>query len=1064
MKRQFSFLVLPLFVTLSLLAVFVLTTPAFAQDETPPTEPVPSEVEPAPETAPAEEAPAETALLAETLSDAGVEVVDESGEAIPLVNNVLTDVDPWFKVGTTTYSFTLADCDPDTGGYQACDNPLQAAVNYISNNAKVPSDGFIHVDAGTLPNQQVTIIGNTSASLLKLKGIAGHVNPDTGAPDAILSDTSGYGSWIYVTNMVSGFTLSGLNITGSSEGAPLFSVTELINNSGPIVLQDLVVQDLWASGKGIRVTTQNGLVTLKNVQSNGNAGGGAYIDNSTGTTGVTITNSSFDGNTGNSTVNGLYIRTKGPVTITGSSASRNAGTLTAMWIQDASAITIKSTVIVGNHNYLGLAADGASGRLKANVTLQDVYSDNNLYGMVIFTYGNITLTNVSASGNTNYGAVLDTCDFGGTCLNTTGTGKVTITSGAFNSNLNSAGSDLFGLSIKARGAVALTKVTASHNGSSGHNAIGAILNIHYSDLSSAVTVKTSSFDSNYGSGLAISAKGPINLTNIGALNSLNGYGAFLDNSYGTAAGVTLAGTSTSRNIFSGNILGGLFIYTKGSIKINYAQSNSNNSNGMYLFSGFPGVIQPVTLTNIEAGSNTGSGLNVFNNGAVSLSNFKGEYNHQFGALIGDSSTEIPSSVTISHAVITNSGYTLGGYDNLYLVSTGNVTLSYVNADNCAAGGAGCVGARLGEPSAPIGGNVTISSSTFNANKSRGLLVYAKGALKLTGITANGNTADGAYLDNRGGLSTLYPTASITNGTFLSNGNCGVQLYARGKTTLTNITANENGGIGVLIQNDLGPVSLLASGTGTNTFYHNGTNGVAIVAHGAVIANKVYASYNSTTPGLLIDNSSVIGNVTISTGEFNNNKYGIQVFSKGVISVKGISAQNNTMDGVQLDNTSSSAVIPPGVTISGSTSLSNYFNYNTGSGLKIRTRGPISISYANADFNGQRGMDLDESGWGGGNVTMRYVTTKFNSLSGIYVDIHGIFTGSYIKSIFNASTNFWDGLTIYAHNSAVTISNSVIMGNGGFGIRCTFTTGSLAPFKLTSVIVVGNQVSQIYVLR
>ncbi len=43
MNRQHSLLFPPLFVTLSLLAAFVLTTPVFAQDETPPTEPAPEE-------------------------------------------------------------------------------------------------------------------------------------------------------------------------------------------------------------------------------------------------------------------------------------------------------------------------------------------------------------------------------------------------------------------------------------------------------------------------------------------------------------------------------------------------------------------------------------------------------------------------------------------------------------------------------------------------------------------------------------------------------------------------------------------------------------------------------------------------------------------------------------------------------------------------------------------------------------------------------------------------------------------------------------------------------------
>jgi hypothetical protein len=939
----------------------------------------------------------------------------------------------------------------------------------------IPSDGFIHVDAGTLPNQQVEIDALIYPSLLKLKGIVGNLNPDTGAPDAILSNASGSGSYIFVYGMINGFTLSRLNITGDTTSQS-GGVVYFAGNKGTILLQDLVVNNKSNNigDSGIYITSQNGAITLKNVQSNNNPHvGGAYLNNSANTTrtaGVSITNSSFDENAGNSTANGVYIRTNDPVSITGSSASRNIGTLSSMWIQDASAITIKSSAFVGNTNHLGLAADGFSGRLKANVTLQDVYADNNEYGMVIFTYGNITLTNVSASGNTNYGAVLDTCDLSGSCLNTTGTGKVTISGSTFNSNLNTAvDSNYFGLWVKARGAVALTNVTASHNGTTGgHNAFGAYLQTEYSNLVSPVTVKSSSFFSNYGHGLWIESKGAINLTSVIASNAVYGYGAMLYNGYTDSnAGVTLAGTAIAKNDFSGNYFYGIWILSRGAIKINYLNALYNKYPNICLDNSLPGVIQPVSLSNIEAGYNTNNdGLDIYTRGAVTVTNFKGEYNHGYGVQIGTLSTQ-PSSVSINNAQI---NYNIAA--NLFLVSAGNVTLSYVNADSCAAL-LPCNGVELGDSftMTPIGGNVTISNSTFNHNNGFGLWVYAKGALKLTGITANGNTRDGALLDNRASLPTLYPAASITNGTFSSNGNCGVKLFIRGKITLTNITASENLDDGAYIVNALGSVSLLTTGSSVNTFFHNGSDGVHLEARGAIAANKVFASNNdSGNTGMYLNNrfTGVTGGVSISTGEFNNQGYGLSVYSFGAISVKGISAQNNSLgEGAWLDNHTSTAVTPPGVTISGSSSISNFFNYNSFSGLKILSRGPISISYTTANFNGLRGIDLDEIAvtGGGGNVTLKNVTTNYNSFSGIYANIHGTFTGSYIKSIYNANINIWDGLTLYAYDSAVTISNSLFMGNGDYGIWCTFKSGSLAPFKLTNVVTVGNwEDSQIYVGR
>ncbi len=584
---------------LTLLAAFLFTGTVHAQDtapqpETLPTsapEVVPVEVVPLPEEAvadaPIEIAATEPVLLAETLSDSGLIVVDTNGESVPLTVEALTDVDPWFKVGATTYAFTITDCNPDVAGNQGCLNPLQAAVDYISANGTIPSDGFIHVDAGTLPNQKVTIDG-TQPFLNSLKGIAGHVNPDTFTPDAILSFTDGTtGSYLFVHNKLNGFILSGLSIKGDI--TPLFSqwgVVDIIDSKGAVLLQDLVVENGYYGGSGIRIYNHDGIITIKNVDSSRNGGGGAYISNLVSTAGVTITNSSFDDNNAGGAsfpTTGLHIITKGAVSISGISASRNMGTDPNLWIEQASSVTIKSSEINENLTSTGLDIQG----IKGAITLLNVYADQNNAGLTFSTEGNISLTNVSASQNTLYGARLDTC-WGAPCI-TSGSGKVTIAASTFDSNTTSGGGvDISGLWVHARGAISLTGVSASINGTVGVDATGAILKNHDSQLVSPVTIKTSTFDHNQLKGLTVNSKGAINLTSVSASQNIGNTGALLDNTTGTTAGVTIKGSSIAPNKFNlnGNSAGehGLEIRTNGSVSVSRVYANSNGGDGLlFLF-------------------------------------------------------------------------------------------------------------------------------------------------------------------------------------------------------------------------------------------------------------------------------------------------------------------------------------------------------------------------------------------------------------------------------------------------------------------------------------------------
>ncbi len=202
MKPRISFFMLPAIITLALLAAFLLTAPVFAQDEilpkSPPAEdPIAEEVppveEPTVEEVPEEvlveasaETPAEIAGALEDASEAGVVLVDETGEPLALVTEEAAETmaggDPWYKVGTVTYHFlsgvlpnTCANLYP-TEVYPYCQenpHPIQAAINYVPTSG-LPSDGFIYIEAGTYTDYP-TINGLGDPLYNNLKGLIGTV-------------------------------------------------------------------------------------------------------------------------------------------------------------------------------------------------------------------------------------------------------------------------------------------------------------------------------------------------------------------------------------------------------------------------------------------------------------------------------------------------------------------------------------------------------------------------------------------------------------------------------------------------------------------------------------------------------------------------------------------------------------------------------------------------------------------------------------------------------------------------------------------------------------------------
>ena len=124
---------------------------------------------------------AENLAEPEAESDVEVVLVDGEGEPLDMASEesaeALTDADPYFKVGTTTYRFFAAPgvCTSQYPGDPNCfDNQgadvIQDAINYIRDNGTIPSDGKIYVEKATYTSN-VTINGSL-ANLDTLKAVS----------------------------------------------------------------------------------------------------------------------------------------------------------------------------------------------------------------------------------------------------------------------------------------------------------------------------------------------------------------------------------------------------------------------------------------------------------------------------------------------------------------------------------------------------------------------------------------------------------------------------------------------------------------------------------------------------------------------------------------------------------------------------------------------------------------------------------------------------------------------------------------------------------------------------
>ena len=398
------FLALPVIIITTLLVQLATPGIAWADGEAPPAEP---EV--------AAEASTESIpTVGEILTDApaGTEllVVDPAGSPEPLVTQqaaeAIAESDPVWCPGALPASDPT--CTPPQGSVTLLLNLLAA------NPTTYNGDGTIYFTTDyAMPNDDAYIRG-TDGRIAALQRLT----------------INGLGNDLYVP----------LEVTGWAYDVSVVNLN----------------MDLLAYGtptNALRVET-TGVIQVTDVDVTHSPGGGAFLDNSSGTGSITVANSTFSGNTWT----GLDARSDGDITLTN---------------------------VVANGQEDGAYLDASTGSGNIVVTGGD-FSANTLAGLTARTAdGDITVTNVVANDSTD-------ADAYGVGLSSKGGGAIQVTTSSALRN------GLKGLWIEGTGPVNLQGVTASNNGL--HGAY-----IHNQDACAAspisVTIDGGTYQNNGGYGV-----------------------------------------------------------------------------------------------------------------------------------------------------------------------------------------------------------------------------------------------------------------------------------------------------------------------------------------------------------------------------------------------------------------------------------------------------------------------------------------------------------------------------------------------------------------------------------
>lgn len=415
--------------------------------------------------------------------------------------------------------------------------------------------------------------------------------------------------------------------------------------------------EFWGNtGNGLTAYSY-GAIKANNLSAWGNGGDGVHLDNDwpASTTGATVTLTGFN-DFGNNGGDGLYILSWRAVTLSNLESYGNEARGVYINNLDAGTVSPQNVTISGTNEF----------------------DDNWLEGLLVNSYGIVTLSNLTARNNGwddgRDGVLIDNCqlDGFGDCLATLPKPVTLSGTNTFNSNAR------LGLNILSLGKISANNLTANWN-----DMIGAVLDNWWDPqpptgplAGNGVTLTgTNLFEGNGNDGLRVYSHGAITMNNVTARWN-TGDGTWLENeaTTGPQVNVTLTGTNTfyGNGNWVDNTSWGLYVKSEGNITISNLTANWNDLGGAYLDNQDYGYLTPtVTLTGANNFlGNQFDGLKIYAVGAVSLSKVTADAN-------GSEGVELYSEV--GTVTITCGSITSNGGFGLYLDAGSTITLKGVYA-------------------------------------------------------------------------------------------------------------------------------------------------------------------------------------------------------------------------------------------------------------------------------------------------------------------------------------------------------------------------------------------------
>lgn len=784
-------------------------------------------------------------LQANNPSKAGIIWIEKSYDSSTAIGTV-TDV------GVT--EFVL---DGDTG-----------LLDSMANYALTIRGGWNGIGTKTVDTNDPSVFQGASLSILNWKGI---ITISDILIDGATSTTSGTGdTYALLVETDKNIQLDRVTVKNSlNTGGDSMTGAKLNNNNSIISSTVIVNNGIFQDNEGDGLVVQSaGVVTITSLYADGNDVRGAVIDNTFNPSltapdkAVTLKGALEFNNNGDA---GLSVYSKGLITISNVNATENGDN--GVNLDNRNSLTSQGVTINGTNNFI-----------------------SNAIGLNVLTRGVVTTNNLNASANGGDGVYIDNCDITlptGYCL---GLIAKTVKLNGYN-YFNNNGDN--GLQIHSFGGITVYNLTASDNTDSGaildNRKINNALPVQKEGIGTISLLGYGIFNNNGGDGLNALSYDNISLTNLTAnQNGSNGVEVYVEKVTPTVKKVgkknvtytTANLTVTGVNYFTGNDFDGLNVLADGSISLSSINANFNGEDGAELATFTLGY--GVTLTGTNTFMQNGvTGLDVDSAGVITLSNVTSLYN-QVGASLKNiahagtvtpyvpanpSTPSKPYSVTLTGT----NAFNFNNEDGLIVNSYGSITINNLNANGNGQIASAGSGATLDNCIESGGLCTTITAAAVNLtgyviandNDEKGVEIDSLGAVTVNNATASGNENVGLHIENKYKPSLSAAARGVTlKGTNTFNGNLSSGLFIRsyGAISLNNINANYNGDTtsasasGAYLDNSFdrtpgnpaGEASVVARNitiTGVNSFIGNYRYGLTFFSNGLVSLTRINANGN-----------------------------------------------------------------------------------------------------------------------------------------------------------------------------------------------------------------------------